>query len=202
MNVRTKLIRAPRMAAALTLLLAVAACVTVNIYFPAAEVERAADQIVEDVYGETDGNGAQENGDTSGLVRMLAGAARLIGPATAHAQDALNVNNAAIRGLKNQIQQNHQKLVPFYNQGAVGITSDGYLEVLDTSGIPMNQVAQLKRTVQADNQARRQLYQEVANALGVEQSQVGRIEEIFAQSWQNKAPGGWMIQSGGSWKRK
>ncbi len=31
--------------------LAVAACVTVNIYFPAAQVEKAAENIVDDVYG-------------------------------------------------------------------------------------------------------------------------------------------------------
>jgi len=35
----------------LGLALALAACVTVNIYFPAAKVEKTADEIVGDVYG-------------------------------------------------------------------------------------------------------------------------------------------------------
>ncbi|MEK6527377.1 MAG: hypothetical protein AABZ36_00620, partial [Nitrospirota bacterium] len=30
----------------------IASCVTINIYFPAAAVEKAADRIVEDVWGE------------------------------------------------------------------------------------------------------------------------------------------------------
>lgn len=35
---------------ALTLLLALSACVTINIYFPAAEAEKAADKIIDDVW--------------------------------------------------------------------------------------------------------------------------------------------------------
>jgi hypothetical protein len=34
-----------------TLIFLVSACVTVNIYFPAAAVERAADQIVKETWG-------------------------------------------------------------------------------------------------------------------------------------------------------
>lgn len=39
--------------------LVLAACVTVNVYFPAAAAEQAADEIIQDVYGS--GSGAQKN---------------------------------------------------------------------------------------------------------------------------------------------
>ncbi len=34
----------------MALLLALSACVTINIYFPAAEAEKAADKIIDDVW--------------------------------------------------------------------------------------------------------------------------------------------------------
>ncbi|MGB5717176.1 MAG: DUF1318 domain-containing protein, partial [Gammaproteobacteria bacterium] len=47
-----KLVRIP---VALTLLLFVAACVTINVYFPAEAAVKAADRIIQDVYGEQPG---------------------------------------------------------------------------------------------------------------------------------------------------
>ncbi len=44
-----KLVRIP---VAMTLLLFVAACVTINVYFPAEAAVKAADRIILDVYGE------------------------------------------------------------------------------------------------------------------------------------------------------
>lgn len=76
-------------------LLSFVACVTVNIYFPVAKVERAAEDIVEDVYG-TDPK--QETKDEqSSLETFLA----LITPQAAHAQvskaDIDQKSNSAIR---------------------------------------------------------------------------------------------------------
>lgn len=45
-----------------------AGCVTINIYFPAAAAEKAADRIIDEVWqlrdGVTPANGAQKNGET------------------------------------------------------------------------------------------------------------------------------------------
>mgnify|MGYP006287070959 CR=1 FL=1 len=182
------------------LLLGGAACVTVNIYFPAAKVEKAAERIVDEVYGqEGEQNGPPEQDEQSALQRFLA----LVGPQSAWAQDATSVSNAAIRGLKSSIGKHHQQLASFYNQGAVGITRDGYLEVRDTAGLNLGQVAKLRKLVQEDNEARRQLYREVAAALNLDSSQVSRVEEIFAKQWREKAAPGWWIQKDNqSWTRK
>jgi len=179
---------------ALSLLLLLGACVTVNIYFPAAEVEKAAQDIVQDVYNE----GKQKGDDSSSLDVLLA----WLGPTPAHAADASTVSNAAIRNLKQQIAQNHGQLAPYYQKGNVGIDNQGFVAIRNQDGLNIQQVAQLKRLVNTDNQLRRQLYQEVAKALGIQQNQVGKVQDIFAQEWQSKAPAGYWIQTSGGWKQK
>ncbi|MFW5792181.1 MAG: YdbL family protein [Desulfohalobiaceae bacterium] len=187
-------IKGVRIASVLFGLLLTAACVTVNIYFPAAAVEKTADEIVEDVYKQD-----RQDDQSSLLQRMLA----VVGPRQAHAQEqATEVSNSAIRGLKEQISQRHGQLVPFYEQGVVGITNDGMLEVLDTEGLPLNQVAAVKRLVQADNADRTRLYQEVAKALDVP-DQTEKVRDIFADKWREKARSGWKIQNdNGQWATK
>ncbi len=59
-----KLVRIP---VALTLLLFVAACVTINVYFPAEAAVKAADRIIQDVYG------ARRGGRTGRTAITIAG---------------------------------------------------------------------------------------------------------------------------------
>ncbi|WP_029898332.1 DUF1318 domain-containing protein [Desulfohalovibrio reitneri] len=183
--------------AALALLFA-AACVTVNIYFPAAKVEKTADEIVSDVYGQ---ERAQPEGEQeSSLAVMLAS---LFTVAEAHAQEATSVSNAAIRGLKDELRQNNKKLQPYFRQGAVGIGNDGMLHLRDTSGLSLKDKATVRQLVQRDNQTRRQLYKEVSRALNIDPSQEGKVADIFADKWRSEAPSGYPVQSdGGSWSVK
>ncbi len=192
----------------LTVLALLAGCVTVNVYFPAAQVEKTAEKIVEEVYQDTKEPPKKEptekprswiDGDTiRGIVRLAR-----FGPAPAYAEEATSVSNAAIRGLKEQIGQRHRELLPFYQQGQVGITRDGFLEVRGTSGLALPQVASLKRLVDADNAARRQLYEEVTKALNLRPEQVSQVRKVFAKQWRDKAAPGWAVQSDdGQWGRK
>jgi uncharacterized protein YdbL (DUF1318 family) len=184
---------------AAALVLFVAACVTVNVYFPVAEVEKTAEEIVKDVYGEEGGkkNDKAEAKDSSRVPPTW------LGPRQAHAQDATDVSNAAINALKSKIQSNHSQLKPYYDRGAVGITNDGLLSVRSTDGLGLDEVAKVKRLVQADNQNRKNLYREVAKALDVSSDQVGRIQKIFADQWRQRAQSGWWIQTdSGGWKKK
>lgn len=192
----------------LAVLALVAGCVTVNVYFPAAQVEKTAEKIVDDVYREKKEPPNREpaekprswnEGDTfRGIVRLAR-----FGPAPAFAEEATTVSNAAIRGLKEQIARRHRELLPYYQQGQAGITRDGFLEVRGTSGLGLPQVAALKRLVDADNAARRQLYEEVARALNLKPEQVPQVRKIFAKQWREKAQAGWAVQSDdGQWGRK
>lgn len=192
----------------LALLVLIAGCVTVNVYFPAAQVERTAEKIVDEVYQEKKAPpepGPAEKPRSSIDPGILRGIVRLasIGAAPAFAEEATTVSNAAIRGLKDQIGQRHGQLLPYYQQGQVGITRDGFLEVRDTGGLGLPQVASLKRLVDADNAARRQLYEEVGKALKLTPDQVPQVRRIFAKQWRDKAQSGWAVQADdGQWGRK
>lgn len=192
----------------LAVLALVVGCVTVNVYFPAAQVEKTAEKIVDEVYQEKMEPPKPEPAEKPRSLNegdVFRGIARLarFGPVPAFAQEATSVSNAAIRGLKEQIGQRHKELLPFYQQGQVGITRDGFLEVRGTSGLGLPQVAALKRLVDADNAARRQLYDAVANALNLKPEQVPEIRKIFAKQWRDKAQAGWPVQADdGQWGRK
>ena len=192
----------------LAVLALVAGCVTVNVYFPAAQVEKTAEKFVDEVYREKMEAPKPEPAEKprsrneGGGLPAIALLARL-GPAPAFAEEATTVSNAAIRGLKEQIAQRHRELLPFYQQGQVGITRDGFLEVRGTGGLGLPQVAALKRLVDADNAARRQLYDEVAKALNLKPDQASQVRTIFAKQWRDKAQPGWAVQAGdGQWGRK
>ncbi len=192
----------------LAVLAVLTACVTVNIYFPAAKVEKTAEKIVDEVYQEKKESPPQEQKEKprsmndGGMFGVITRLARL-GAAPAHAEDATTVSNAGIRALKEQIGQRHKELLPYYQQGQAGITKDGFLEVRGTSGLGLPQVAALKRLVDADNAARRQLYEEVGKALNLQPEQVSQVRQIFAKQWRDKAQAGWSVQTDdGKWIRK
>jgi uncharacterized protein YdbL (DUF1318 family) len=177
----------------------IAACVTVNIYFPAAEVEKAAEKIVDEVYGQDKKAPLDNSSEQSAWHKFLAH----LGPQQAWAQDATSISNAAIRGLKQTLAKHHQQLKPFYDQGTLGITRDGYLQIRNISNLSLGKVAMLRKLVQQDNQARKNLYQEVTSALNLDPSQIDRVEKIFARQWKDKASSGWWVQKDDqSWTRK
>jgi uncharacterized protein YdbL (DUF1318 family) len=178
-----------------------AACVTVNIYFPAAEVQKTADEIVDDVYGPSSPEEDPSSQDNQSHLRRFLD---FFGPGKAYAAEkATQVSNAAIRGLKAQMRQNHEQLKPFYDSGALGITNQGMLTIRDSSSLSLAEKGKLRSLVEKDNEARRQLYQEVARALDLKSNQVSDVQDIFARTWREKADSGWWIQKdGGQWVKK
>jgi uncharacterized protein len=180
------------------------ACVTVNIYFPAAAVERAADQIVKETWG---GPGEapkampqpQSSNPSIPAQKLTLG---FIG--TAHAQEAdINVSNPAIRALKDSIKQRSDAIKPYMDRGNVGIGQDGLLAVRSTDGLSLKERADVKQLVDAENRDREALYAEIAKANNIAKETIPRIKTIFAKSWIDQARPGWMIQdSQGNWRKK
>ncbi|MGB7295919.1 MAG: YdbL family protein [Candidatus Aminicenantales bacterium] len=185
-------------AAAITLVLA---CITVNIYFPEATVKQAADEIVDEIRKRD----ATEK-TASEAIKEEARTAPSTGfsfvPA-AFAQQETTVSNPAIRALKDSMKQRFPDLKPFYDSGNVGETNDGLVEIRDESGLDLKAKAALRGMVKDENSDRTKLYAEVAKSLNIEASQIGRIQKIFAESWQNDASSGWWIQKEtGEWVKK
>ncbi|MBM3285436.1 MAG: DUF1318 domain-containing protein, partial [Candidatus Aminicenantes bacterium] len=110
------------------LLLALAvACVTINIYFPEAAVQKTAEEIVDDVRksGE-EGKKKQEN--------SLAPSAFSLIPA-AYAQEEETVSTPKIRALKQSLKDKEPLLKPFFDQGNIGEANDGIIQVRSEEGL-------------------------------------------------------------------
>jgi len=182
---------------ALALAATLAACVTVNIYFPAPEVRKAAEEIVVETWGDDSADATprrQNGGESSSWLGRL-------GPATAHAADPdVNVSTAAIRALKASMSARAPELKPFLSKGAVGIGRDGMLVVRDAEGVPLRDRATVRRLVDAENRDRASLYREIARANDFGDERVADIQRIFAETWIDKAERGWPVQKpDGSW---
>jgi uncharacterized protein YdbL (DUF1318 family) len=178
-------------------------CVTVNIYFPAAAVERAADEIVKETWG-----GRSEPASKEPPRSLLPSAAWKIVSAgwvsEAFAQEAdINVSNPAIRALKDSIRNRSGSIKPFMDRGNVGLTRDGLLTVRTTDGLNLKERAEVQQLVEAENRDRESLYVEIARANNFPKESVPKIKSIFAKSWAEQAQPGWWIQDAqGNWQRR
>lgn len=194
------------------LCLLLVSCVTINIYFPAAAVQKAADRIVEEVWGEKvkkkkmeeKKEEKKEQSPQSFLEEFYRNHVSGVFVGVANAQEAdINVTTPAIRALKASIKQRAAKLFPYLDRGNVGLTNDGLLAIRSTKGLSLKQRAELKRLVKAENADRNALYLEIAKANNISPDKVDEIKRIFAKSWIKEAKKGWWIQApDGSWLRK
>ena len=196
-----KLIRIPVI---LALVLFVAACVTINVYFPAEAAEKAADRIIQDVYGEKTDNSATpvesqsriSGPQPAGIVLLN----WLVSPA--HAKADISVNTPAIQQLRASMEKRHKKLAPYYNSGAIGMTRNGELAMRDQKLVPMQERNSLKNLLSKENKDRSALYKEIAKANGHPEWEA-EIRGTFAKRWVGNAPSGWWYQNKqGAWKQK
>ncbi len=181
----------------------VAACVTINVYFPAAAIQKAADQIVDDVTGIKDQQKPENKQDIkSRLFEEL----RKInpGPKEAYAQTTdITVSTPAIRNIRQSMKANFQQLKPFYIRGSVGENNTGFVEVRNTSDLNLKEKADVTRLVDQLNKDRTALYAEIVNANKLDTNSLPQIRKIFANSWRGKAQTGWWIQNdSGVWEKK
>ncbi len=196
--------------------LAFAACVTINVYFPAAAAEKAADQIIDSV---TSGGGgtaaAPRTTPTSALPPrarhdapvLLVAAGRvlelLVPTAQAQANANLDISSPEIRAVTQSMQARFAELEKYFTSGVVGLTAGGLVEVRDASAAPLAERAVVKRLVAEDNKDRDTLYAEIAKANGHPEWEAD-IRKTFARRWiERGAQTGWYYQdASGAWKQK
>jgi uncharacterized protein len=188
------------------LALTLVACVTINVYFPAAAVEQAADRIIEDVWGQRPAPESPPQSRTPQppeppVVEMIARAFLILIPPAQAQQADINVSTPAIEQLKQSLSNRFNQLKSHYDSGAVGLTGDGLVAVRNLDAVPLNQRNQVQQLVQQENQDRQALYREIARA-NDHPDWEDQIREVFAQRWIGNARSGWWYQSGGSWRQK
>lgn len=114
----------------------------------------------------------------------------------------LEVNTPAIAALQSSMQARHNKLLPHYASGAVGLARDGNVAVRDASLIPLAERQSVNGAVADENRDRGALYREIARANNHPEWEA-EVRGTFAQRWIDKASSGWWVQNaGGTWTKK
>jgi len=178
------------------------ACVTVNIYFPAAKVEKAAEEIVKEVRQQSPKKEQKLKKEEKSPPESELHKWQFV--SCAYAQEGvLEVSTASIRALKTAIKKRFPKLIPYFQKGIIGENNRGLLEIKSWQGVSLAKRAKVKQLVEAENKDRTNLYQEVAKNMGIDPSQLGKVQKIFAKQWQKTAPSGtWIQTEDGKWVRK
>jgi uncharacterized protein len=182
------------------------ACVTINIYFPAAAAEKAADEIIKDIQSitpqKTEPKPKADLTDWQMTALQWLDKAINVVVSPAQADEAnLNIDSAEIRQLRATMESRFAALQPFYAAGFIGIQADGFLAVRDAASVPLKDRNQVNKLVAAENADRDSLYQAIANANG-HPEWAAQIRSTFAASWVSNAQSGWWYQSAGSWTQK
>jgi len=187
-----------------------AACVTINVYFPAAAAEKAADQIIDQVTGEGKGSSTPAPPQTSLAPEyesplraiVIVALERLVPAAHAQSQANLDISTPEIRAITASMQQRFPQLRPLFDSGAVGLTANGLVEIRDQNAIPLAERANAKRLVADENKDRNSLYSAIASANGHPEWEAD-IRQTFARQWVARAQAGWYYQdASGGWKQK
>lgn len=186
--------------------LVLAACVTINVYFPAAEAQEAAKEFVDKVIGD-DAKPADapkpEGQNPSAWQRLRADPMSLfINSAYAQSVD-ITIRTPAIKAIQDRMAARFQgALEPHFDSGALGFGKDGTIVVRDASKIALKDRVGVNQAVAEDNRDRNAVYREVAVANNHPEWE-GQIRETFAKQWVASAHAGWWYQAGdGSWKQK
>jgi uncharacterized protein YdbL (DUF1318 family) len=190
------------------------ACVTINVYFPAAEAKEAAKEFVEKVISEGDKVNIKEMPAAGGGMAMHARPTRMqldgfdpwvllgIGSAQAQAAPDISIKTPAIQAIQSRMEARfNSSLRAGFDSGALGFSSDGLITVRDASKVDLKDRVALNSAVADDNRDRKAVYREVAVANGHPEWEE-QIRGVFAKQWASSARSGWWYQAGGAWKQK
>lgn len=179
-------------------LVLLSACVTINVYFPAAAAEKAAEQFIGNVIGESakQPEVKSERPPQAGLLDFFIGAAQA-------AEPDLNIQTPAVREIQARMKQRFDaQLTQALAAGSIGLTRDGLVAVRDASAVPLGERAGLNQAVAEENRDRKAVYAEIARANGHPEWEA-QIQSTFAAQWVQQARAGWYYQdAAGAWKQR
>ena len=208
------------------LALVLAACVTINVYFPEAAAREAATEfisgVLNDPAAENIDSSASDNTEPDGSVwlrspeqmqsptaagqrhaPMLALLNLLIPAAQAQQNINIDINTPSIRAIQQRMRERQQNILKkYFEAGAIGLNSNGLVKIRDRSAVGLSERTQMQQAVNADNQDRNAVYREIAVANGHPEWE-DDIRNIFAERWIDLAPAGWYyLDSNGNWQQK
>lgn len=189
-----------------------AGCVTINVYFPAAAAQKAAEKFIGNVIGSgaqaapaQPASGGSSGGGGGEGVPLAARVIDMLIPAAsaAETQPDIKIQTPQIEAIQSRMRARFESsLQPLLDSGAVGFTHNGDVAVHDAAKAPLSQRAQMNATVADENRDRAAVYQQIAIANG-HPDWNNRIRETFAKQWIQQAHPGWYYQdAAGAWKQK
>jgi len=188
------------------------ACVTINVYFPAAEAKAAAREFVEKVIDEADGTQIKDSSGGGMAMQskrfdfdgLTFDPWALVGIGSARAQSApdISLKTPAIQAIQSRMEARFNgSLRAGFDSGALGFTEDGLVSVRDAGKLALKDRVAMNAAVADDNRDRKAVYREVAVANGHPEWEA-QIRNVFAKQWVESARSGWWYQAGGGWKQK
>lgn len=179
-------------------------CITVNIYFPASAIQKAADEMVDDIRGmepTLEQKKPELKQDPTSWIERLHFTG--LGVSDAYAAVDIDVSTPAIRGFKESMKNRFPSLEPFYNKGALGENNKGLVEIKTADALSLKERADLNRLSQQENGDRTALYKEILSANKLGPDMMEQTQKLFANSWRSKSRAGWWIQQDdGAWVKK
>ena len=182
--------------------LALGACVTINVYFPAAEAQQAAEEFVEKVLGDEAPAGGNPQSWQAPPRRAGFDVVSLF-ISSAHAQAAdITIRTPAIQAIQDRMAARFPSLQPHFDSGALGFGRDGRVVLRDAAKVALKDRVGVNQLVAEDNRDRDAVYREIAVA-NTHPEWEAQIRETFAKQWVASARGGWWYQSAdGTWQQK
>jgi hypothetical protein len=190
-------------------MLALSACVTINVYFPAAEAQQAAEEFVGKVINgdkaATDETKPADNPKPmpqASLQPSFNLMSFFISDAAAQEVD-ITIRTPAIQAIQNRMSERFaSSLRQHFDGGALGFSNDGLIVLHDATKVPLKDRVGLTQQVAEDNRDRNAVYREIAVANGHPEWEK-QIRETFAKQWTRDAKTGWWYEtSAGVWKQK
>ncbi|HEY0198898.1 MAG TPA: YdbL family protein [Rhodanobacter sp.] len=192
-----------------SLAVALVGCVTINVYFPEAAAQKAADQFIGNVLDDADQAATPPSKDSKPVPEAhnppSATLLELLIPSAQAADTApnLRIQTSTTEAIRDRMQGRIRgALGALLDSGAVGFTHDGMVAMRDAAKVPLSQRAQAQATVADENRDRAALYAEVANANN-HPEWASQIRATFAKGWIERARAGWHYQNAaGAWQKK
>ncbi len=196
-----------------------AGCVTINVYFPAAAAQKAADKVISNIMGPDNGAPAAKEPDSGAAPASSSGDAghgtragdplamrvldALVPAANAAEPANLDIQTPAIEAIEARMRQRFRSVLKgLLDSGAVGFTHNGDVAIHDASKIPLPERARANQAVAAENADRAALYKQIAVANG-HPEWAQQMREAFAKRWISRAHSGWYYKdASGDWRRK
>lgn len=180
--------------------------ITINVYFPAESVQKAADVIEDRVRGqvleEPVAPPAEPQESTQALRQGFL--LNLLCPPAYAAEADLNINTPEIMKYADSRAARFPEVDDLLTRGAVGEGKDGYLKERDLKALgDLKKIAAARKAIQDENADRLALYKAIAKANEIAEDKVAEIGENFALRIREKLRDGQFFQNDkGEWEQK